>query len=425
MADKRKTFITLFGTRPEAIKLAPVIRALERRRAHVRAVNILSGQHEELLLPFVEAFGLRVDANLRVMRSNQTPNEVCARVLKSFDEILAHEKPAAVIVQGDTTTVLAGAVAAFHRGVAVCHVEAGLRTKDARNPFPEEMNRRLVSRLAAFHFAATERNRDALIAEGVADDKIFVTGNPVVDSLKRIASKKSSSPSLQKVFERTRAKRRIVVTMHRREGFGAAMRAQMTALRRFAESYTDVAVIYPVHPNPSVASVAREVFKDCKRAHLIEPLGYADFIALLSRAWLIASDSGGVQEEAPTLGKPLLILRENTERPEAIESGVARLVGSDAEKLYAMLEEAREPASWAEAVGQVANPFGDGASGERIARIMIEKICGVQIRREAKCGADGVKMERPRARRKPTPTPQAIVSNSSIVAPTIRAEQAG
>lgn len=366
---KRK-LLTIFGTRPEVIKLAPVIRELSAFQHGLQIVNITSAQHTDLLYPFVELFGIDIAYDLQTMEPGQTPNQVCARVLSALDPILSFEEPDLIVVQGDTTTALAGALAGFHRRIPIAHVEAGLRSGCAHSPFPEEMNRRLITSLASFHFAATERNRETLLSEGVDPSTVFVTGNPVVDSLKTILSEQTAGDSVRQLLQLTGGLKRIILTTHRRESFGEAMEANLRVLRRFVEEHEDTALILPVHPNPVVACSAREILSDHARIHLIEPLGYADFIALLSCAWLIVSDSGGVQEEAPTLGKPLLILRENTERAEAIESGIARLVGESSTRLRLMLDEAYEEGSWADQVKTVRNPFGGGDSGERIAQII-------------------------------------------------------
>ena len=378
-ATRRKKVLTLFGTRPEAIKLAPVIRGLEANSDSIETINVASGQHTDLLYPFARLLEIRIDRDLRVMLPSQTPNQVCARVMSAMDVILEKEQPELILVQGDTTTALAGALAGFHREIPVGHVEAGLRSGNPRSPFPEEMNRRMISRLATYHFAATTRNRMTLLAEGVEKRNIFVTGNPVVDSLKAIVSRSSQrNPVLEQLLQNTNGLKRLILTTHRRERFGELMMENLVTLRQFVESHKDVALIFPVHPNPAVVDAARAALSHHSRIHLIEPLGYEDFIALLSEAWLIVSDSGGVQEEAPTLGKPLLVLRENTERPEALESGIARLVGARPEALALMLEEAYLDGSWASQVGRIENPFGDGESGQRIAEIIAELI-NVQV----------------------------------------------
>ena len=364
--------LTVFGTRPEAIKMAPVIRELEAPAKMIRTVNVTSTQHTDLLHPLIRLFDIRIDHDLRAMRPNQTPNQLCARVLSALDPVLRQEQPDLLLVQGDTTTAMAGALAGFHHQVPVAHVEAGLRSHDSRSPYPEEMNRRLITRLATYHFAATPANRDTLLAEGVADERIFVTGNPVVDSLKAILKLAPSAPAVDALLRATKGQRRIILTTHRRESFGAKMAGNLRVIRSFVERHGDVALIFPVHPNPSVAGAARAILSGHPRIHLIQPLTYHHFITLVTHAWLIVSDSGGLQEEAPTLGKPLLVLRENTERPEAMQSGIARLVGGTPERLATMLEEAAGEGSWADEVREIENPFGRGESGKLIAGILCD-----------------------------------------------------
>jgi UDP-N-acetylglucosamine 2-epimerase (non-hydrolysing) len=360
--------LTLFGTRPEVIKLAPVIRAIEEN-PDLSAVNVSSSQHTDLLRPFTRTFGVRIDHDLEVMRENQTPNEVCARVLSSLGPILDFVRPDMILVQGDTTTAMAGALCAFHHRIPVGHVEAGLRSGDPINPFPEEMNRRLISQVASYHFASTEHNRQTLLAEGVTKESIFVTGNPVVDSLNGILDRPHGD-DLGEILAQTSGFRRLVLTTHRRESLGDVMRTNLEVLLQFVEAREDIVLIFPVHPNPSVVDAASQVLSDHPRIHLIDPLDYADFIHLLSEAWLIVSDSGGVQEEAPTLGKPVLVIRENTERPEAVEAGFSRLVGGNPQTLADMLEEADSQESWITLISATENPFGHGDSGERIATIV-------------------------------------------------------
>lgn len=362
-----KKILTLFGTRPEVIKLAPVIRALEAYRGVFQTVNVTSAQHTDLLYPYVHGFGIRVDHDLHIMQANQTPNQVCSRVLSAFDPILMREQPDLILVQGDTTTALAGALAGFHCRIPVGHVEAGLRSGDPYSPFPEEMNRRLISRLATFHFAATSRNRKTLLSEGINPENCPVTGNPIVDALKIMLRTTSISPNVEELLGSTQGLKRLVLTTHRRESFGEVMSGNLKVLRGFVERHSDVAIIFPVHPNPSVCGPSTDILSGHSRIRLIQPLPYEEFIHLLSQAWLIVSDSGGVQEEAPTLGKPLLVLRANTERPEAMECGVARLVGGSPSQLGTMLEEAYSDAAWIRGVRNVENPFGQGDSGERIA----------------------------------------------------------
>ncbi len=361
-----RKMLVLFGTRPEAIKLALVIGELKKRR-DFQTVVVSSSQHADLLAPFLKIFNLKIDYDLRVMTANQTPNQVCAKVLSSLDSILEKEKPDIIIVQGDTTTAFAGAFAAFNRRIKIGHVEAGLRSGNVLSPFPEELNRRLISQLATFHFAATEQNRKNLLAENVCEKQIFVTGNTVVDTLHFILESRQPSAKIQNLLESTNDLKRILLTTHRRESFGEAMSENLRTLRDFVEKQKDTCLIFPVHPNPNVRGVTEKILANRERVFLLEPLDYTDFIALQKNAWLIASDSGGVQEEAPSLGKPLLILRENTERPEAIKSGIAKLVGDD---LHELLEENYADESWINSVKEIENPFGDGRAAKRIVEIL-------------------------------------------------------
>jgi len=376
MTHTRKV-LTIFGTRPEVIKLAPIVRELESQGRRFQTINVTSAQHTDLLYPFICQFGTRVDYDLHVMEPNQTLNEVCSRVITTLDEILVKERPHLILVQGDTTTAMAGALAGFHRRIPVGHVEAGLRSGNIYSPYPEEMNRRLITRLATYHFAATIRNRNTLLSEGISPENCFVTGNPVVDALLSILQESPASDSVQEVVASTNGLKRIVLTTHRRESFGEVMAGNLAVLRRFVEDRDDVALIFPVHPNPSVHGPSGALLSNHPRIHLIQPLGYRDFIHLLTHAWLIVSDSGGLQEEAPTLGKPLLIIRENTERPEAVECGVARLVGGRPDLLAKILEEVYTDRVWIEEVRKIKNPFGQGESAKCIVQIIREllRVC--------------------------------------------------
>jgi UDP-N-acetylglucosamine 2-epimerase (non-hydrolysing) len=369
--DTRIRVLVLFGTRPEAIKLAPVIRELDEKL--FKKIVVSSSQHRELLKPFLKSLAIEINFDLRVMKNDQTPNEICSRILAKLDKILETEQPDLILVQGDTTTTLAGALAGFNRKIPVGHIEAGLRSGNVHSPFPEEMNRRLVSKIASFHFAATEKNRRNLLAEDIASEKIFVTGNTVVDSLKYILKTNEPGKSIQEILDQTEGKKIILLTTHRRESFGETMSGNLKILRGFVEKRKDVCLLFPVHPNPNVRSVSNDILADCERIHLLEPLDYVDFVMLMKRAWLIVSDSGGVQEEAPSLGKPLLVLRENTERPEAIRSGVAKLVGGNPRILKQMLEENYAVPTWIKSVKEIANPFGDGRAAGRIVKIIEEK----------------------------------------------------
>ena len=369
-----KTILTLFGTRPEIIKLSPVIRALEVR-PFWRNINVSSSQHTDLLRPFARQLEIRIDHDLDVMTAGQIPADVLGKVVMGMGRLLAAERPDIVLVQGDTTTAIAGALAAFYARVPVGHVEAGLRTGDLFSPFPEEANRRLIGRIADIHFAATEQNVGTLAAEGVPAGRIVLTGNPVVDAVTHILATSSPGAELTRIFDGLEGQRILVLTTHRRENFGEVMTLHLRAIRRVVERHPDLAVVFPVHPNPAVRAVTGREFAGADRIHCVEPMGYSDFVHLLSNAWLIASDSGGVQEEAPSLGKPVLILRDTTERPEVIDCGIGRLVGHSGERLEAMLEEAIADDSWIRAAETARNPFGSGDAGERIARAL-ESVLG-------------------------------------------------
>lgn len=381
VVDWRMKVLVLFGTRPEVIKLAPVIHEL--RKKFFQTIVVSSSQHKQLLVPFLKALEVDVDFDLGVMKRNQTPADVCSRILSKLDKILSSEKPDLILVQGDTTTTLAGALAGFYRRIPVGHVEAGLRSGNLMSPFPEEMNRRVVSQIASFHFAATEKNRRNLLAEDVASDKIFVTGNPVVDALKQMLKQMTPGEKIEQLIKSTEGKKRLLVTTHRRESFGPVMTANLRILRDFVDRHENVCMFFPVHPNPNVKAAAKEILGKCPRIFLIEPLDYGDFLALMKSAWLIVSDSGGVQEEAPSLGKPLLVLRENTERPEAIRAGVSKLIGNNPGALKRLLEENYSVETWIKSVKEVANPFGDGRSAARIVRVIEEKLASKPIQAKA------------------------------------------
>ena len=376
--DWRMKVLVLFGTRPEAIKLAPVIHEL--RKKMFQTVVVSSSQHKQLLKPFLSALDIDVDFDLGVMRKDQTLNEVFARVMAKLDALLDVEKPDLILVQGDTTTTLAGALAGFNRKIPIGHVEAGLRSGNMMSPFPEEMNRRVVSQISSFHFAATEKNRRNLLAEDVASEKIFVTGNPVVDSLKYMLKNLNVDPAVDLLIKSTEGQKRLLLTTHRRESFGSAMTANLKVIRTFIEKHNDVSLFFPVHPNPNVKAAANELMGGHDRIHLLGPLDYSSFLAIMKSAWLIISDSGGVQEEAPSLGKPLLVMRENTERPEAISAGVSKLIGNSPGALRQMLDETHSVDTWVKSVREVSNPFGDGKAAVRIVRIIEEKLASKEAK---------------------------------------------
>jgi UDP-N-acetylglucosamine 2-epimerase (non-hydrolysing) len=333
-----------------------------------------------LLYPFLDFFGIKLDEDLQVMQPDQTPNQVCARVMAGLQPIITTHKPSLILVQGDTTTALAAALSGFHHRIPVAHVEAGLRSGNPLSPFPEEMNRRLLSQVATYHFAATLGNRAALLQEGVPDAAIFVTGNPVVDALQFILTNAQPSARAAELLQLAAGKKLIVLTTHRRESFGEVMKHHLRTLREFVCQHDDVAAVFAVHPNPNVRAAAEAELAGHLRIHLVEPLNYPDFIHLLQHAWLLVSDSGGIQEEAPTLRKPLLVLRSNTERPEALESGVAVLVGDEPGRFHNLLNAALTDQAWAHRVRTAVNPFGDGTAGQKIADILRLELVGSAVR---------------------------------------------
>ena len=357
----------LFGTRPEAIKMAPVVRQL-RAVPDLTVEVVLTAQHRELLDQVLAIFGLTGNHDLDVMRPRQTLAELSSRLLTGIDAWLAAAKPDLLLVQGDTTSVCIGALAAFYRGVPVGHVEAGLRTPSTFNPFPEEMNRRLVSRLALLHFAPTEGARTALLAEGIDDASIFVTGNTVVDALHEIRR----TPQYQQAPEPVAmgpGEKLLLVTMHRRESWDR-IGSVCEALTAIVRSRPGVRVLFPVHPNPAVNERVHQLLNGVARVHLSAPLDYLAFIKAMAMSRVILTDSGGVQEEAPVLGRPVLVLRETTERPEAVSAGVARLVGTDRDAIVsAVLPLIDDDTAWSK-MSRMVSPFGDGLAAQRIAAIV-------------------------------------------------------
>lgn len=362
---KMKIICTV-GTRPEAIKMAPVILALKQQPwAEVRV--LATAQHRHMLDQVLNFFGIVPDIDLNIMRPNQTLTALTARLLLELDDVLLSEKPDVVLAQGDTTTVMAMSLACFYHRIPFGHVEAGLRTWDMQNPFPEEANRVLAGRLTRWHFAPTESSKNNLLREGISETDITVTGNTVIDALLMTASKELSLN-----IELDDSKRLILVTSHRRENFGEPFKGICRALKILAERNSDVQILYPVHPNPNVKDIAHEILGNTANIILCEPLDYAPFIAAMKKSYLIISDSGGVQEEAPALGKPVLVLRDETERPEAVEMGVVKLVGPNHDRI---LEEAQTLLDSSEAYKAMArgvSPYGDGKGAERIVAVLKE-----------------------------------------------------
>mgnify|MGYP006279253053 FL=1 len=359
--------MVVLGTRPEAIKTAPVVHALRARGVGTTVVS--TGQHREMLAPMLELFGIEPDVDLDLQHPDQTAAEVVAGVLRGLPPVLAEHRPQAVLVQGDTATAFAAGFAAFLAGCDVGHVEAGLRTDDPRRPFPEEMNRRLITRLARWHFAPTARAAAALGAEGVPDTAIHTTGNTVVDALHWLRDERRDriEADLARDLDGIdlEGRRLVAVTGHRRESFGEPMRRVCSALRRIADAHDDVTIVFPVHLNPRVQEAVRAVLSGHPRIHLLPPVGYPTMIGLLERAVAVVTDSGGIQEEAPGLGTPVLVTREVTERPEGVEAGFATLVGTDDDAIVRGFEAiGRRPAPASE------NPYGDGRAAARIVGVL-------------------------------------------------------
>ncbi|HYN76549.1 MAG TPA: UDP-N-acetylglucosamine 2-epimerase (non-hydrolyzing) [Lamprocystis sp. (in: g-proteobacteria)] len=361
MSDTTPTrVLSIVGTRPEAIKMAPVIRALTQDPAFESRV-LATAQHRQMLDQVLEVFGIRPDLDLDIMRPNQALTALTARLLIALDDALEAEAPDIVLAQGDTTTVMTAALACFYRRIPFGHVEAGLRTGDLQNPFPEEMNRVIAGRLARWHFAPTESARQNLLREGVDDAAIHVTGNTVIDALLSVADRR---PAIGIPLDPNR--RLILVTAHRRENFGEPLRAICRAIRQLAETNPDVQVLYPVHPNPNVKDVVQELVGGCPGIALCPPLDYLPFVGAMQRAYLILSDSGGVQEEAPALGKPVLVLRQETERPEAVEAGVVKLVGPVYERIVAEAQRLLDDPAHYRSMARGVSPYGDGHAAGRI-----------------------------------------------------------
>jgi UDP-N-acetylglucosamine 2-epimerase (non-hydrolysing) len=368
---KRKVLI-IFGTRPEAIKLIPVLRELESRPDQFMTRVCVTAQHREMLDQVLKLFDVRPDYDLDIMAPNQTLAQITERVIVGVDTVLAKELPDIVLVQGDTTTAFCGALVAFYRHLKVGHVEAGLRTGNKYAPFPEEINRCLVSQLADFHFAPTEHARNTLLGEGISPSSVFITGNTVIDALLWVRNRIRQSPpdlpeGLKKIIE---GHRLVLVTGHRRESFGEGFKNICRAIRQVADEFQDVMFVYPVHLNPNVRQPVNDILGGHPRVQLIEPLSYTPFVWLMDQVEIVLTDSGGVQEEAPSLGKPVLVMRETTERPEGIQAGNAILVGTQQERI---VEELMRLLNHPEArlnMTKVNNPYGDGKAAIRIADIL-------------------------------------------------------
>ena len=371
-SNGQATVLVIFGTRPEAIKLFPVIHALHQT-AGLRVRTCVTAQHRGLLDQVLGIAGITPDIDLDLMEPGQTLDRLTARLLTGLGEVMDREQPDRVIVQGDTATAMVGALAAYYRRVPVSHVEAGLRSGDIYHPFPEEVNRRIVAPIADQHFAPTQTAADALLRENIAAATIHVTGNTVIDALlatqTRIASDASLAAGLDPLAARFAGKRVILVTTHRRENFGGGMENIASAIARIA-AREDLAVIFPVHPNPNVVSVMDRILGDRPNVARIDPLDYPHFIRALGMSHIVLTDSGGVQEEAPALGKPVLVMRETTERPEGVTAGTARLIGTDEDRIVSEIFTLTDDNAAYQAMARAHNPFGDGHASARIAGIV-------------------------------------------------------
>lgn len=359
--------MTIFGTRPEAIKMAPLVLELQKQSEWIEPIVTVTAQHRQMLDQVLDIFGIRPDYDLNIMKDRQTLAGITTRALEGLDDVMRKVQPDLVLVHGDTTTTFVASVAAFYNQIAIGHVEAGLRTWNKYSPFPEEMNRQLTGVLTDLHFAPTQKAYDNLIRENKAPESIFITGNTAIDALKTTVKDDYRHDILDKIGN----DRMILLTAHRRENLGETMRGMFRAIKRLVRDHDDVQVVYPVHLNPAVREAAADVLGDDPRIHLIEPLDVFDFHNFAARAYLILTDSGGVQEEAPSLGVPVLVLRDTTERPEGIEAGTLKLAGTDEETIYRMASQLLTDQGEHEKMAKASNPYGDGQASKRIVEAIL------------------------------------------------------
>lgn len=357
--------LAICGTRPDTVKMAPVVNELKRHSDQVELTLAVTGQHREMLVQVLEAFDLHPDFDLNIMSARQTLSQITTRALDGLDNIIKQIQPNIILAQGDTTTTFVASLAAFYNKIAFGHVEAGLRTDNKYDPFPEEMNRRLTGAIADLHFAPTERAKANLLAEGIAQENVFVTGNTVIDALLSIAARDHVFDD-ERILAASRSGRMILMTAHRRENWGEPMHEICAAVKEIVRRNDDVTVIFPVHKNPIVRETVYPELDGVERVILIEPPDYVPFVHLIKESYLILTDSGGVQEEAPSLGKPVLVLRKTTERPEGVEAGNAKLVGTDASIIINEAQRLLDDKSAYDAMAKVESPYGDGHTAERI-----------------------------------------------------------
>lgn len=364
-----KKIMVVFGTRPEAIKMCPLVLEL-KSRTEFNTVLCVTGQHRQMLDQVLDAFGVEPDYDLSIMKDKQTLFDVTVNILERIREVLIEERPDVVLVHGDTSTTFVTALACFYLQIPIGHVEAGLRTYDIYSPYPEEFNRQAVSIISRFNFAPTELSRKNLVNEGKDPEKIYVTGNTAIDALKTTVRDDYTHPEL----EWANGKRLIIITAHRRENLGEPMHHMFRAIRRIIDEHPDVCAIYPIHMNPVVREAAREELGDSDRVHIIEPLEVLDFHNFIARSYMILTDSGGIQEEAPSLGKPVLVMRDTTERPEGIAAGTLKLVGTNEEVIYSSFKQLLEDKQEYERMSKASNPYGDGMACKRIADILAREL---------------------------------------------------
>ncbi len=362
-----KTVMLVFGTRPEAIKMCPLVKELKAREA-IKTVVCVTGQHRQMLDQVLETFDVVPDYDLSIMKEKQTLFDITTNILNSIGKVLEEVQPDVVLVHGDTSTTFVTALACFYKQIPVGHVEAGLRTYNIYSPYPEEFNRQAVSIISEYNFAPTQLSKDNLIKEGKTPEKIYITGNTAIDALKTTVKNEYTHPEL----EWAKDSKLIMITAHRRENLGKPMHNMFRAIRRVMDEHSDVKAIYPIHMNPVVRAAADKELGDCDRIHIIEPLEVMDFHNFLARSYMILTDSGGIQEEAPSLGKPVLVMRDTTERPEGIKAGTLKLVGTDEETIYESFKLLLEDNNEYNKMSKASNPYGDGLACKRIADILEE-----------------------------------------------------
>ena len=360
--------MSIFGTRPEAIKMAPLVKELESRE-EIESIVCVTAQHREMLDQVLETFDIVPKYDLNIMKQGQSLAEITTRALVGLEDVIKKEMPDIVLVHGDTTTTFAGALAAFYNQVAIGHVEAGLRTWDKYSPWPEEINRQCVDRMADMYFAPTELSKNNLLNEGIAEDKIYITGNTAIDAMATTIREDYN----HEVLEWVGNDKMILLTAHRRENLGEPMRHIFRAIRRIVDEFNDVKVVYPIHLNPKVRDVAKEVFDGCDKVKLIEPLEVFDFHNFQNKSFIILTDSGGIQEEAPSLGKPVLVLRDTTERPEGIKAGTLKLVGTNEDIIYEETKKLLTDKKAYESMSMSSNPYGDGTASKQIVDAIVRK----------------------------------------------------